>query len=412
MHILLVSNYFEPDSGAAAVRLTRLVKILHDRGHQITVLTSLPHYPQGRVHSGYRGRFVVKEDRDGVRVIQTWLLATSSPRISLKLISQISFMLSASLRGLGMPCPDVILIEAQPIFTSLAAVFLAMIKRCPYVLNVSDLWPDHLLTVGVLQENSLIYRTARRLVDFTYRHASCIVAMSPEWAAIIQDHIGDSPSKDVRVVLNGVDLQKFRPGLDTTDFRRKYQLSNEQRLITFIGTFSTPYDFRTQLDVARHFNDRTDVKFVYIGRGSQSTYFKEQVMNSDLSNLRWIDWIEHAEIAYAWNASHITYWALRDQNLYRGTIPAKLYEALACGTPIAAATEGISGDIVSNNRVGIAVPCGETSRLITAIEHLLGDESFREECSQNARWYAENNFNPDVVAKEYETVLKTAAQKL
>ncbi len=411
MHILLVSNYFEPDSGAAAVRLTRLVKILHQRGHQITVLTSLPHYPQGQIHEGYRNRLVVKEDRNGIRVIQTWLLATASPRISRKLISQVSFMLSASLRGLGVARPDVMLIEAQPIFTSLAAVFLAAIKRCPYVLNVSDLWPDHLLTLGVQRESDFFYCTARRLVNFTYRRAHSIVAMSPKWATIIKKHLGNESADHVHVILNGVDLDKFRPGLNTDQFRQAHQLPSSTKLISFIGTFSTQYDFEMQLDVVRYFNERPDVAFVYIGRGSQNDYMQERLREPGLENLRWIRWIDHADMALAWNASYITYWALRDQELYKGTIPAKLFEAMACGTPIVAAIEGISADIITQHQTGIAVPCGDIKRLILAIERMLGDENFHQQCSQTARQYAEANYDPELVANRYEAVLQAAAQR-
>ncbi|HLV34708.1 MAG TPA: glycosyltransferase, partial [Spirillospora sp.] len=150
MHILLVTTYFEPDSGAAAVRLSRLAKLLARRGHKLTVLTSLPHYPHGQIAARYRQAWAVEEQRSDMRIMRSWLWATPSPRISRKLISQLSFMLTTTLNGLTLSCPDVILIEAQPIFTSLAGLILSRRLGAPYVLNVSDLWPDHLLSVGAL----------------------------------------------------------------------------------------------------------------------------------------------------------------------------------------------------------------------------------------------------------------------
>jgi len=136
MHILFLTTYFEPDSGAAAVRLSRLAHLLKARGHDITVLTTLPHYPVGQIQANYRGKFAIVEDRDGLRVIRTWLLATQSPRISRRLISQNTFMLTALLRGLGIKRPNVMLVEAQPIFTGFAGALLGKIKRVPVVLNV------------------------------------------------------------------------------------------------------------------------------------------------------------------------------------------------------------------------------------------------------------------------------------
>jgi colanic acid biosynthesis glycosyl transferase WcaI len=400
MHILLISNYYEPDSGAAAVRLSRLAKILHQGGHRITVLTSLPHYPQGRIHEGYRRRLVVTEDRDGIRVIQAWLLATPSPRISRKFASQISFMLTASLRGLGIPRPDVMLIEAQPVFTSLAGVFLAKSKRVPYVLNISDLWPDHLLSVGAMSEGNRLYQSARRLVDYSYRHAAQIIVMSPAWGERVAGYMGSA--EKIHTVYNGVDLDRFRPDLDTIAFRQQHNLGTG-KLVTFIGTLATQYDFPTMLQAV---DALPDVIFAFIGSGSQREILQQA---SSRPNIRWLDWIDHADIPAAWNASALTFWAMGAHPLYQGTIPAKLYEALACGIPIAAATEGISADILAKSGAGRSVACGDGDGLAQLIGDML--DTPQEIYRNAARRYAEANFDPIAVGKRYEDILETASQK-
>lgn len=406
MHILLVSNYFEPDSGAAAVRLTRLAHLLYQQGHQVTVLTSLPHYPQGKIHEGYRGKSVVVENRDGIKIIQTWLLTTQSPRISRKILSQISFMLTAFLRGLFIQKTDVILIEAQPIFPSLAGVALALLKRTPYVLNVSDLWPDHLLSVGALTDSSIIYRIARYIVDFTYHHAHQIIAMSPVWAEKIR-HYSDKNDK-VKVIYNGVDLTEFRPNISVADFRQKHNLG-QHKVISFIGTFATQYDFEKMLDVIRYFKQRDDMQFVFIGQGSQNEFFENNF--TKFRHVTWISWIARDEIPQAWNASYLTFWALGDHDLYKGTIPAKLYESMACGVPVAASMKGIGAKIIQESGAGIVVPCKDSNGLIHAIERLLDDENFHEQCRHSARRYAEQHYDHKKVALAYEQILLEAAKK-
>jgi glycosyltransferase involved in cell wall biosynthesis len=408
MHVLIVSTYFEPDQGATSLLLSRLARDLHRRGHQITVLTTLPHYPLGRIHPDYRGKWVVSEDRDGIRVIQTWLWATPSPRISRKLISQLSFMVTATLRGLALPRPDVTLIEAQPIFTNLAGVCLSRLKRTPYILNISDLWPDHLLTVGKMTETHPIYRTARWLVDATYRGATSIVAASPTWAEAIQRYIG--PSDKFRVIYYGTDVQRLRPGHDASAFRQKYSFSDEI-LITFIGTFATQYDFPAMLSVAEHFKSRQDVRFVFLGDGSQSSWLRERLGRGDLSNVFWFEWIDYTEIPLAWAASHLTYWAMRDQGLYRGTIPAKLYEAMASGVPIVAATEGVAADLINEANAGITVPFSDAEGIVRGIERLLADETLRQQMSRSGRAYAEVHFAYDRTAEAYEQALCEVAKR-
>ncbi len=407
MHILLISTYFEPDQGAASIILTRLAKKLQARGHQLTVLSTLPHYPEGRISEGYRGKFVVVEDRDGMRVIQTWLWATASPRISRKLISQVTFMLTASLRGLAIPRPDVVLIEAQPIFTSLAGVFLSRVKRAPYVLDVSDLWPDHLLSVGIVTERHPVYRIARWLVDNTYQGAKGITTLTSFLAETIQRYIGAADK--IRTIYSGVDLTRFRPGLDTTTFRQKYDLG-DTRLVTFIGTFGTAYDMEMMLEAAKAFSDRGDVKFVFMGRGSQNAVFQQRLARGDLPNVCWIEWVDHAEIPYAWASSYVTFWALHKHDLHRGAIATKLYEAMGSGTPVAVALEGLVADILEQSGAGIAVHFGDLDGLVNAIGRLLDEPNLREQYSRAARAYAEQHFDYEKSVSAYEEVLLKAAK--
>jgi glycosyltransferase involved in cell wall biosynthesis len=407
VRILLVTTYYEPDSGAAAVRLSRLAKVLARRGHDVTVLTALPHYPQGQIAAPYRQAWTVEQQRSGVRIVRAWLWATPSPRISRKLISQLSFMLSAALHGMTLPRPDVLLIEAQPVFTSLAGVALSQRFHVPYVLNVSDLWPDHLLTVGAMTEQHPAYRLARALVDATYRHAAAIVAMSPLWAEKISGYIG--PSDKIRVIYNSVDLERFRPDVDGAPFRRQHRLVG-CKTVTFIGTFATQYDFETMLKVARHFTICKGVRFVFVGQGSQEETLRDALAGGDLPHVYWLKWVGHADMPQVWAASDITFWAMRAQDLYRGTIPAKLYEALAAGTPIVAAAEAVAAKMIADSGGGFAVPFGDADGMIAAIQHLLDDDSLRRQVGQAGRAYAEQHFGPARVTDAYEAVLSAAAQ--
>ncbi len=407
-HILLVSNYFAPDSGAAAVRLTRLARTLRQIGHHVTVLTSLPHYPQGQIHDAYRKKLIVVEERDGIRVIQTWLWATPSSKISRKLISQLSFMFTALIRGLFLKRPNVILIEAQPIFTGLAGMLLAFWLRCPYVLNVSDLWPDHLLSVGALKEESFIYRVARKTVNLLYRRAAAIIAMSPAWAERIAQHIGSYTQ--LHVIYNGVDLDRFRPNLDTTLFRERYNIPKNQKVIAFVGTFATQYDFELMLNAAKMIQ-HPDVYILFVGKGSQADLVRQHLASPEFQHVHWIEWLSHDEMPLLWNSLYLTFWAMREHELYSGTIPAKLYEAMSCGVPMIAYGSGISADILQMSQSGIVLNSGGYEALANTILKLLDQVDQRQLLSQNARRYAEEHYDHEQVAQRYLSVLASVVEQ-
>lgn len=407
MRILFVTTYFEPDSGAAAVRLSRLAKLLHQRGHKVTVLTAMPHYPQGEIAAGYRRKLFMVEERDGLRIIRTWLWATPSPKISRRLISQLSLMFTLALRGLFVKRPDVVFIEGQPVFTALAGWFISKIKRRPHVVNVSDFWPEHLLFASEIQESSFIYRLFRTVVNLTQRGAAGIVALHPPLLESVQTRLGQV--NNGHVIYNAVDLNRFRPGLDTSSFRQKYDLG-AARLVTFIGTFGTHIDVPMMLDVAARLNDCEDVRFVFIGTGGQREYLQQRLQQPELSNARWIGWIDHEDMPQCWSASHITFWAVHDHPLNTKFLQAKNYEALASGVPVAIAIEGINAQLIADSGAGVTVSFGDKDGLTNAIQKLLDDTDFHRQCSENGRTYAETHFDPEAVASAYEGVLKGVMQ--
>jgi colanic acid biosynthesis glycosyl transferase WcaI len=407
MHILIVSHYYPPNEGAASYRMKLLAEYLVEKGHTLTVLTTLPHYPKGMIASAYQGQFASKQLENGVTVIRTWLLATPSPRISHKLISQVSFMLTASLRGLGIARPDVIFIEAQPMFTGFVGRFLSLLKGVPYAQNISDLWPDHLLSVGALQESDRTYKIARALMDSGYRQAKALTSMSPVWSRKLSEYTQGQDDK-IHTILRGVDLEMFRPNIDTHAFRQKYQLGNA-RIVSFIGTFATQYDFETQLNVAERLSHHDDTLFVYIGTGSQQELVQRKA--EKLKNVRLIDWIPHEEIPQAWNVSAVHHWAMHSNPLYEGTIPAKLFEAFACGVPIVAAQNGEAAHMISESHGGVVVPTGDEVGLAHALERVLNDEPLLQHMRINARDYAKLHFNALDSLAQYEQVLTTIVQK-
>lgn len=402
MNILFITHYYEPDSGAAANRLTRLAKQLHQRGHQITVLTTMPHYPTGVIPDNYKRKFTVVENRDGIRVVQVWLYTSTSPKVSRRLISQLSFMITCTLRGLFIKRHDVMFVENQPIFTALSAWILSRLKRTPYLANISDYWPEYLVVAGVTSETSLTYRLFKALANRTQRDAAAIVTLLDDLLVKVEKRIGTVANG--KVIYNSVDLNQFRPQLDDHEFRSKYHLGNA-RLITFLGVLGSHIDLDTMLDVAKHFNNTSDLKFLFIGTGQQKDTLQNALGQDNMSHCQWIDWIDYSEVPEFWAASCITYWALHDNPLDQMRFQAKLYEAMATGTPSVIAVKGLMHDVLSATQTGITVPPGDVNRMIDAIEKLLNDTEYYEDICSNARQYAVENFNLERNIKDYETLL-------
>lgn len=407
MNILFITHYYEPDSGAAANRLTRLAKQLQKRGHTITVLTTMPHYQRESIPENYRGKFVVKENRDDINVIQTWLYTSSSPSIKHRLLSQLSFMITCTLRGLFIKRPDVILIENQPIFTALAGWIISKVKRTPYLANISDFWPEYLVVAGVTNEASLIYRIFKALTNHTQRQAKAIVTLYPPLMDKVKERIGEIQHN--KVIYNAVDSETFNIMPDTQSFRDKHNLGNE-RLITFLGVLGAHIDVDTMLKVAKHFNAQPNLKFVFVGGGQQKEALQTTIQAPEYSNCIWCDWIKYEDVPAFWEISYITYWALHDNPLDQMRFQAKLFEAMGTGTPMVVAVKGLMHDVITQANAGITVAPYDASAMITAITKLLDDEPYHSQLSENGKQYAKEHFDPKQNVDEYEAILKAISR--
>src|SRR5258708_32126257 len=179
VRVLLITHYFPPEVGAPQARLFELARrAAATAGHTITVVTGLPNYPTGVIPSEYRDRSRREERMDGVRVVRTWVYATSNRGFLRRILNHLSFALSSltALRRVGPT--DVIFIESPPLFTGLAVLAHTRLKPAPYIFNVSDIWPQSAVELGALR-NPVAVKLADMLELHLYRRAARVSVVTP-----------------------------------------------------------------------------------------------------------------------------------------------------------------------------------------------------------------------------------------
>src|SRR3954447_17266373 len=193
MRIWILTQFYPPEFGAAAVRLSRLARLLAADGHSVTVLTGMPNYPEGVIPPEYRGRVFCGETLDGVKVERVWVYASPSKRARARLLNQFSFMGMAALRGTFLSRPDVILVESHPLFVTLTGGWLRRIKGAPVILNVSDLWPESAVATGALRADSPLVKFAQPVERWAYHDAAQVVGMTD---GVLEGILRILPNKD------------------------------------------------------------------------------------------------------------------------------------------------------------------------------------------------------------------------
>jgi glycosyltransferase involved in cell wall biosynthesis len=402
LKIAILTQYYAPEVGAAPIRLAALAEAFAARGHQVTVLTAIPNYPMGRVYAGYP-RFLLRQQIAGVRVIRTYIYPTQRVNIFHRVASYASFAASSALVGTFLlPRPDYLLVQSPPLVLGLTGVYLSWVKRTRLVFNVSDLFPETAVRVGVLRSGTVLHRLSAWLEGFCYRQAWLVTGQSVE---TIRDIEARFPGYPTRLVSNGVDPSMFRPPSPTRGSAGPSK-KNGRCVAMYAGLHGLLQGLRQVLDAAERLQGDSGCDLVLVGDGPEKSALVAEANRRGLTNVRFLDPRPHGEMRRTLLDADILIVPL--VRYLRGAVPSKLYEAMATGRPVVVVAEGEAARIVQQHQAGLAVTPWDAEGLADALRRLAGDHALREHLGGNGRAAVERHFDRRRIGEEFVRFLESA----
>ena len=149
MKILFLTDNFPPEVNAPATRTYEHCREWIRQGAEVTVITCTPNFPQGKVYKGYTNKPYQQEMMDGIHVIRVWSYITANEGFIKRTLDYISFSVTSFLAGLFQQA-DIIIATSPQFFTALSGRTLSFWKRKPWIMEVRDLWPESIKTVGAM----------------------------------------------------------------------------------------------------------------------------------------------------------------------------------------------------------------------------------------------------------------------
>jgi colanic acid biosynthesis glycosyl transferase WcaI len=406
--ILFITPYYPPEKGAAAVRISETATRLVRRGHQVTVLTTLPNYPTGIVPKEYRGHLLQEEEMDGVRVIRFWSYVSPNKGFLRRVLAQLSFgCLAALLGGKATGEADVIIVESHPLFNAIAGRILANLKHCPFIFMVSDLWPASAVELGVLR-NKVLIRLAEWLERSTYKRAGLIWALS----AGIRDGIVQCgiPQERVFLLTNGADLSKFRP---LPQRQARAELGWDDRFtVLYVGNFGLSHGLTTVLEAARHMQDRADIHFILVGDGAERADLLAKAQQWNLKHVTFLEAQPHDRVSLVVAGADVCLVPMRKLALFEGRLPLKMFEVMACARPILLGVEGEARRIAEREaHAAIYVEPENVEALVAGILYLQEHPEEAKLLGLQGRAYVEANYNRDHLTAELDVHIAELLRK-
>jgi colanic acid biosynthesis glycosyl transferase WcaI len=373
-------------------------------GHDVTVCTTFPYYPDWKVPATYKGRMLASEARNGVRILRSFAYVPN-PVTSLKrVLHEASFVAGSLFRAVVLKRPEVLLVVSPPLGLGMSAILLSKLWRVPYVFDVEDLQPDAAAELGMLPGWAL--RLMYGVEAAAYRNASMVSTLTRG----MRDRIIGKGVAEEKVIL-------FEPRADESlfdisagegeSFRQRHGLEG-RFIVSHSGNLGIKQGLDVILNAAAMSRGDESVLFLLVGNGAAKEKLERRAAKMELNNVRFLPLLDAQDYRGLLGASDITLVTQRG-SVSDVVFPSKAVTYLAAGCPVVASVKASSevARAITESGAGVVVQPENAEALLNAIHELKAGNL--QECRQSAREYANRRWSSDRVLGFVERSLVAAS---
>ena len=406
MRILILSYFYDPEP---VPKPHELAVCLARRGHQVSVITSIPSYPNGAFYPGYRLRLWQRETRDGIPIVRLPLMPDHSASGLRRMLSYTSFMATASLMGpFAVSQADVMYVWHPPLTIGVSAWIIGLMRRIPIVYGVHDLWPEAIAATGMMS-NPLLLNGLGALERFVYRRASAIGVVSPGYKQNLI-HKG-VPAEKITVLSDWADGEIYRPVPRDESLAQSTGMSGRFNVL-FGGNMGAAQALGTVIEAAQRLAQHPDIQFVFVGDGIDRPKLEAQVSEKGLSNVIFLGWQPVEQMPRLYALADVLLAHYKKDPLFEISVPSKLAAYLGCQKPILMASEGDAASIVKVSGAGLTCPAEDPEAMAQAVLKLYQmSPDQRAEMGQAGRQAFLDQYSQDVLIQRHEELLYQVAAR-
>lgn len=385
MKVGMITHWFDPEGGAAAGPGT-IARAIQHRGHEVSVLTGYPIYPEGKVFDGYRVRPYKKESIRGVAVHRVPAYPSHDDNAARRMANYLSYSGTSSVAAPAvLGDADVAFVYSSPATAATAAIPLKLLRGIPFVIQIQDLWPDTVSSSGFVTDStgSAMDRVLNYYCNAIYRHAAHIAVISPGMAALLQDR--GVPSDKISVIPNWAEESSFYPTEKNPRLAASLGL-NRRFTVMYAGNHGEMQNLDIVIDAAARLLSRRDIGFALVGAGVRKDALRRRSADLGLDNVAFIDPQPFSSMAQVLALGDAQLVSLKDVPLYRVTMPSKIQANMAAARPIIAAVAGDAAAVVIDADCGATARPGNVGDLVNATLAIAdASPDRRAELSRNSR---------------------------
>lgn len=389
MKILVVCQHYDPEP----FRLGDICRALQARGHQVTVVTGQPNYPEGEIYPGYEKNKRRHEVLDGVEVHRCFTMPRKSGVLH-RFLNYYSFMFSSCRFVKKLPGDyDVVLVnQLSPVMMARAGILYGRKHKKKVVMYCLDLWPESLIAGGI-GRGSVIYKYFHWVSRKIYTKMDKILVTSREFTGYLQSQFGIRDEKIQHLPQYAEELFDTIP-----------EVEREERLnLTFAGNIGEVQSVETIMQAARKLQDKP-IAFHIVGGGSDLERLQKLAAQWELKNVIFYGRRPVSEMPEFYAKADAMLVTLKADPVLSLTLPGKVQSCMAAGKPIIGAVDGETARVIAEAECGY---CGLAEDPDCLAENILKfAQADRVSMGQNARAYYEQQFEKTRFIDTLESALK------
>jgi colanic acid biosynthesis glycosyl transferase WcaI len=406
MRILVLAIHYWPEQTGIGAVLTRRCEYLASIGHEVTVCTGMPFYPEWRVRDGYTDKLFFSEKHNRVKILRSWLWMPKTVTAAKRVLIEASFLASSLLRIVFNRKPDLLLVVSPPLGLALAAVLMSRLWNVPYLFDVEDLQPDAAADLGMLPRPvlPLLYR----MEAMAYRNATMISTVSEgmRQKIVSKEILADK----VVVVPPPADSNLFNIGdrAEAEKFRKKHGFGSKI-IVAHSGNMGVKQGLSIVLDVALRLREQPDITFLLAGDGVMKSHLQSRAMGLKLDNIKFLPVQEQPEFLQMLAAVDVAL-IVQQATVSDIVFPSKTVTLLSAARPLVAAVSVNSeiDRVIRESGGGVVTEPENVDAFASNIERLCHDPELRSAMGKCGRSYALQHWDEARVLPNFESYMLRA----